>query len=69
MHKKEIAKLLGYTTQKGYSLIPLSVYFLGSKVKVELGLARGKKSYDKREAIAERDAKRSMDRAVKARMN
>ena len=69
LHKKEIMRLIGKTKEKGYSLIPLSVYFLGSKVKVELGLARGKKSYDKREAIAERDAKRSKDRAVKARMN
>ena len=69
LHKKEIMRLIGKTKEKGYSPIPLSVYFLGSKVKVELGLARGKKSYDKREAIAERDAKRSMDRAVKARMN
>lgn len=69
LHKKEIMRLIGKTKERGYSLIPLSVYFLGSKVKVELGLARGKKSYDKREAIAERDAKRSMDRAVKARMN
>ncbi|MFR8976154.1 MAG: SsrA-binding protein SmpB [Eubacteriales bacterium] len=69
IHKKEIMRLIWKTKEKGYSLIPLSVYFLGSKVKVELGLARGKKSYDKREAIAERDAKRSMDRAVKAHMN
>ncbi|WP_249313827.1 SsrA-binding protein SmpB [Congzhengia minquanensis] len=69
LHKKEIMRLIGKTKEKGYSLIPLSVYFLGSKVKVELGLARGKKAYDKRESIAERDAKRSMDRAVKARMN
>ena len=68
LHKKEIMRLIGKTKEKGYSLIPLSVYFLGSKVKVELGLARGKKAYDKREAIAERDAKRSMDRAVKARL-
>ena len=69
LHKKEIMRLIGKTKEKGYSLIPLSVYFLGSKVKVELGLARGKKAYDKRESIAERDAKRSMDRAVNARMN
>ena len=69
LHKKEIMRLIGKTKEKGYSLIPLSVYFLGSKVKVELGLARGKKAYDKRESIAERDAKRSMDRAVTARMN
>lgn len=67
LHKKEIMRLIGKTKEKGYSLIPLSVYFSGSHVKVELGLARGKKSYDKRESIAERDAKRSMDRAVKQR--
>ena len=66
LHKKEIMRLIGKTKEKGYSLIPLSVYFLGSKVKVELGLARGKKAYDKRETIAERDAKRNMDRALKA---
>lgn len=69
LHKKEIMRLIGKTKEKGYSLIPLSVYFLNSKVKVELGLARGKKAYDKREAIAERDAKRSMDRAVKSHLN
>ena len=68
LHKKEIMRLIGKTKEKGYSLIPLSVYFLGSKVKVELGLARGKKAYDKRESIAERDAKRNMDRAIKARL-
>ena len=67
LHKKEIARLIGKTKEKGYSLIPLSVYFSGSLVKIELGLARGKKAYDKRDAIAERDAKRNMDRAVKAR--
>jgi len=68
LHKKEIMRLIGKTKEKGYSLIPLSVYFLGSKVKVELGLARGKKAYDKRETIAERDAKRNMDRALKAHL-
>lgn len=67
LHKREIARLIGKTKETGYSLIPLSVYLSGSYVKIELGLARGKKSYDKREAIAARDAKRSMDRAVKAR--
>lgn len=66
LHKKEIMRLIGKTKEKGYSLIPLSVYFSGSKVKIELGLARGKKDYDKRESIAERDAKRNMERAVKA---
>lgn len=69
LHKKEIMRLIGKTKEKGYSLIPISTYFLGSKVKVELGLARGKKTYDKRASIAERDAKRSIDRAVKARLN
>ena len=67
LHKKEIMRLIGKIKEKGYSLIPLSVYFIGSKVKVELGLARGKKAYDKREAIAERDAKRNMDRAIRER--
>ncbi len=67
LHKKEIMRLIGKIKEKGYSLIPLSVYFLGSKVKIELGLARGKKAYDKREAIAERDAKRNMDRAIRER--
>lgn len=67
LHKKEIARLIGKTKETGYSLIPLSVYLSGSFVKIELGLARGKKSYDKRETIAARDAKRSIDRAVKAR--
>ena len=67
LHKKEIARLIGKTKETGYSLIPLSVYLSGSFVKIELGLARGKKSYDKRDAIAARDAKRSIDRAVKAR--
>ncbi|MBQ4087406.1 MAG: SsrA-binding protein SmpB [Clostridia bacterium] len=67
LHKKEIARLIGKTKETGYSLIPLSVYFSGSLVKIELGLARGKKAYDKRDAIAERDAKRNMDRAIKAR--
>ncbi len=67
LHKKEIMRLIGKTKEKGYSLIPLCVYFSGSHVKIELGLARGKKSYDKRDAIAERDAKRNMERVVKQR--
>ncbi len=67
LHKKEIARLIGKTKETGYSLIPLSVYLSGSFVKIELGLARGKKAYDKRDAIAERDAKRNIDRAIKAR--
>lgn len=66
LHKKEIMRLIGKTKEKGYSLIPLSVYLSGSRVKIELGLARGKKSYDKREAIAERDAKRNIERTIKS---
>lgn len=65
MHKREILKMSAKIQQDGYSLIPLSVYFKNSKVKVELGLARGKKLYDKRASAAERDAKRDMDRAMK----
>ena len=65
MHKREILKLRAKIQQDGYSLIPLSVYFKHAKVKVELGLARGKKLYDKRASAAERDAKRDMDRAMK----
>ena len=65
MHKREILKLSMKIQQDGYSLIPLSVYFKNAKVKVELGLARGKKLYDKRASAAERDAKRDMDRVMK----
>lgn len=65
MHKKEIAKLLGYTTQKGYSLIPLSLYLKKGKVKVALGLARGKKLYDKRQDLKEKAVKRDMERLMK----
>ena len=67
MHKREILRLFGRIKQDGYSLIPLSVYFRGPRVKLELGLARGKKLYDKRASAASRDAKREMDRALKTR--
>ena len=67
MHKREIMRLLGKVKQDGYSLIPLSVYFKGSRVKVKVGLCKGKKLYDKRQAAAERDAKRQIDRAMKER--
>lgn len=67
MHKREIMRLFGRIKQDGYSLIPLSVYFRGPRVKLELGLARGKKLYDKRASAASRDAKREMDRAMKNR--
>ena len=69
MHKAEIRKLVGQIKLQGYSLIPLSVYMKGSLVKVSLALCKGKKLYDKREDIAKRDAKRSADRAMKARNN
>lgn len=65
MHKREIMRLFGTVKQDGYSLIPLSLYFKGSKVKVQLGLCKGKKLYDKREDMAARDAKRDMQRAIK----
>ncbi|MBQ9736887.1 MAG: SsrA-binding protein SmpB [Clostridia bacterium] len=65
LHKREINKLIGLTAQQGYTLIPLKMYFKGSYVKILLGLCRGKKNYDKRASIAERDAKRKIDRAMK----
>ena len=64
MHKREIMRLDGYSKIEGYSLIPLSVYFKGSRVKVQVGLCKGKKLYDKRADMAARDAKRDMDRAI-----
>ena len=67
MHKREIMRLYGKVKQDGYSLIPLSVYFKGSLVKVKIGLCKGKKLYDKRQSAAERDAKRQIDRAMKER--
>ena len=65
MHKREIMKLTGLVAQKGYTLVPLSLYFSGKNVKVELGLCRGKKLYDKRDAAAEKDASREMDRRMR----
>ncbi len=65
MHKKEILKLFGLVSQKGYTLIPLQLYFKGSHVKVKLGLCRGKKLYDKRDSAAERAANRDIDRRLK----
>ena len=67
MHKREIMKLFGYVKRYGYSLIPLSLYFKGSRVKLELGLCKGKKFHDKRDDMARRDASREMDRALRAR--
>ncbi len=65
LHKYEIRKLIGKTKETGYSLVPLKVYLKGSRIKVELALAKGKKLYDKRDAIAERDSKRQIDRKLK----
>ena len=67
MHKQEIMKLLGKTKERGYTLIPLKAYFKRGLVKIDLGLATGKKLYDKRQDIAERDAKRDIDRAFRDR--
>ena len=66
LHKKEILKLFGLVSQKGYTLVPLQIYLKNSKVKVEIGLCRGKKLYDKRDDMARNDAKRDMERAFKS---
>lgn len=65
LHKRETMRLYGMVKQEGYSLIPLSLYFKGSRVKVQLGLCRGKKLYDKRADLAAKAAKRDIDRALK----
>ncbi len=65
LHKQEINKMLGQVAQKGYTLVPLKVYFKGSLVKVEVGLARGKKLYDKREDIAKKDQRREAEKDFK----
>ena len=67
MHKKEIMKLQGLVSRDGYTLVPLSLYFKGSNVKMALGLCKGKKLYDKREATAKRDADREIERRMKDR--
>lgn len=67
LHKQEIMKLFGEVKQAGLTLIPLSIYFKGSRVKVQIGLCKGKKLYDKRETAAKRDAARDIDRAMKER--
>lgn len=69
MHKKEINRLFAKVKQDGYSIIPLALYFKGSHVKVEIGLCKGKKNYDKRAAAATKDAKREMDRTLKSQKN
>ncbi len=67
MHKREILRLYGKVKQDGYAIIPLSVYFKNSRVKVEIALCKGKKLYDKRDDAAKRDAKRQIERAMKER--
>ncbi len=67
MHKREIMRLYGKVKQEGLTLIPLSLYFKNSRVKLEMGLCKGKQLHDKREDMAKRDAKREIDRAMKSR--
>ncbi len=67
LHKSEINKLFGAVQQQGYTIVPLKIYFKGSLAKAEIGLARGKKLYDKREDIAKKDARREMEREFKSK--
>ena len=67
MHKREIRKLQALVQKDGYTLVPLSVYFRDARVKLEIGLCKGKKNYDKRDAAAQRDAKREIERTMKER--
>ena len=67
MHKYEIRKLIGKLKEQGYSLVPISIYLKGQRIKIELALAKGKKSYDKRQSIAEASAKREIERKLKER--
>ncbi len=67
LHKKEIDKLWGKTSQQGFTLIPLKIYFKNGKAKVEIGLAKGKRQYEKRESIKEKEAKREIERHMKGR--
>ena len=66
LHRREINKLIGVTSPQGCTIIPLRLYFKGQRVKLAVGICRGKKNYDKRATAAERDAKRNIDRALKA---
>ncbi|MBP5154595.1 MAG: SsrA-binding protein SmpB [Lachnospiraceae bacterium] len=67
LHRSEIRKLIGGVSVKGYTIVPLKVYFRGQYVKVEIGLAKGKKLYDKREALAEKDRKRQAEQELRSR--
>jgi len=68
LHKKEISRLIGKVKEKGLTLVPLSIYFIGGKAKVEIALAKGKKEYDKRDAIARETAQREIEKAFRARV-
>ena len=67
LHRKEINKLYGHITQKGFTLVPLKIYFKNGKAKVEIGLAKGKRQYEKRDAVKEKEAKREIERHLKRR--
>jgi SsrA-binding protein len=67
LHRSEIAQLIGKSRQRGYTIVPLQLYLKHGRAKVELGLARGKREFDKRESIAKREAQREIDRALRAR--
>jgi SsrA-binding protein len=67
LHRREINRMLGLVQQKGLTLVPMRIYFKGRRAKVELGVARGKKTYDKRQDLAKRDAQRDIERAMKSR--
>jgi len=69
LHRREIERIAGQVERQGFTLVPLRLYFKGRRAKIELGLARGKKLYDKREDIAKREAKRDIERVMKARRN
>lgn len=69
LHKKEIIRLIGKTREKGYTLVPTKIYFKGGKAKVEIGLAKGKAFYDKRETIKKKDVQREMQKTLKERRN
>jgi SsrA-binding protein len=67
LHKKEIVRLQGKIAQKGYTLLPLKIYFKEGRAKVEVGLAKGKREYEKRETIKEKEANREIEKAMKSR--
>ncbi len=67
LHRREIDRLWGRVRERGYSIVPLKIYFKSGRAKVEIGLAKGKQAYDKRAAIAKKDSRREMERALKSR--